>query len=327
MLRKKVGYFLIGVLLGSNVVYGENIDNSTDSSDVNLNYELKIGITPFESYGSSHSSERFDDGVDFGIEAYRSLDKYAFGFGGEVKRKVDKDYIKGNNRRLYTYYFLAKRRITDYYSIVGRLGKTSQKEFDSKFYGAIGIEKSIGRLNIQLLAETTKLENNLNDKNYNSIGLKIGYVFGDIQQSKPKFMEPLPIEIQEPLKKEPVIEPLIIQDEELTGGYEAYITDVPVGKIDGIKLFVTKVNEHDKPGFLEMTAYSDITGSKKLNVMLANERMDKLENELRNNNLKEEVKVIRIDPHETVKNFYKFDNNTFENRKLNRRIEVNFIEE
>ena len=112
-------------------------------------------------------------------------------------------------------------------------------------------------------------------------------------------MEPLPIEIQEPLKKEPVIEPLIIQDEELTGGYEAYITDVPVGKIDGIKLFVTKVNEHDKPGFLEMTAYSDITGSKKLNVMLANERMDKLENELRNNNLKEEVKVIRIDPHET----------------------------
>ena len=64
-----------------------------------------------------------------------------------------------------------------------------------------------------------------------------------------------------------------------------------------------------------------------MNVRLANERMDNLEKEFINNGLTEKVKIQKNNPNETVKNIYKVDNDTAENRKLNRRIEVSFFED
>ena len=41
----------------------------------------------------------------------------------------------------------------------------------------------------------------------------------------------------------------------------------------------------------------------------------------------EKVGVQKVDPELTVKESYKLENDTFESRKANRRIEVTFIEE
>lgn len=324
MLKKKI-YILFAILLSTSIAYGEEINLNPTINNYNLNYELKLGVAPFESYGSSHSSEKFNNGIDFGVDVYKNLGKYSLGFGGEVKRKVNSDYIEGDAGRLYAYYLIAKREVGKNYSFVGRLGRTSQKEFDSKIYGALGIEKNIGRVNIQVLAETTRLENDFNDKQYNTVGLKIGYVFGgqgyEVSKIIPVVEEEVPVMIK------PIIEPLVIQGRELAGGYEAYKTEVPENKKEEIKKIISKLNESNLDGALEMRAYSDNTGSKNLNIKLANERMDNLENEFRDNSLSDKVKIIKIDPQETIQNLYKIDNDTFENRKSNRRIEVNFIEE
>lgn len=323
MLKRKFKYFLTGLLLGNSiVVFG--VDSDIESKDRSLNYELKIGITPYKNYGSNSSSERFDSGVDFGIEVYKQFNKYSLGFGGEVKRKVEEEYIDGDSGRLYTYYVLGDKKIGRGYSVVGRIGRTSQREFYSKFYGAVGIGKNIGNLNIQLLGETTKLENRANDKEYSSIGLKIGYVFGGALE-RTKVIPPI-LEENETVVTQPLFEPLIINGEELTGGYDAYKTDVSQMQKIKIKDFVSILNGYENNGILEMKAFSDNTGNENLNIKLANERMDNLEYELKNNNLRENIEIIKIDPKITIKKEYKVENDTFEKRKINRRIEVNYVE-
>lgn len=321
---KKI-YLLFAILLSTNIAYGVETNSNQVRNSNDLNYELKIGVAPFESYGTSHSSERFNNGVDFGADVYKKIGKYSLGFGGEVKRKVDSDYIEGDAGRLYAYYLIAKRELGKNYSLVGRLGRTSQKEFDSKIYGALGIEKNIGRVTLQVLAETTKLENELNSKQYNTVGVKIGYVFGD-QGITNNNVAPL-IEKESPTIIEPTIEPVAIQIKEIVSGYEPYETKVAENQRENVKKTTDKLNESDLSGALEMKAYSDNSGSKKLNVKLANKRMDNLENEFKNNNLNNKIKIMKIDPEETVKSSYRVENDTLENRKFNRRIEVNFIEE
>ncbi|MGL4866073.1 MAG: OmpA family protein [Cetobacterium sp.] len=319
MLKKKLNKIFILAILA---LAAQSTYSQSDTSYPNLNYELKVGITPFESYGSSTYSERFDNGIDFGIEVYKPFQTFSLGFGSEVKREVDSEFIVGETSRLYTYYFLGKKKITDSYSLVTRLGRTSQKEFDSKYYGAIGLEKNINRVNIQLLLERTKLKNSFNDKDYTAVGLKVGYIFGD--QYQPELTPPIVIE--ETIMPTP-IPVLTIQGDELTGGYPAYKTEVPENQKNNISDVVQKLNEHDKPGILELSAYSDNTGSKDINVQLADERMNNLIVEFVNNGLNEKIKIEKIDPETTVKEVYKFENDTFENRQLNRRIEVTFIED
>lgn len=325
----KKRYLLFAILLSTNIAYGGETNSNQVKNNNNLNYELKVGIAPFESYDASHSSERFNNGVDFGVDVYRNIGKYSLGFGGEVKRKLDSDYIDGEAGRLYAYYLIAKRELGKNYSLVGRIGRTSQKEFDSKTYGALGIEKRIGRVNVQVLAETTKLENELNDKQYNTVGVKIGYIFGGegitnnnvaslIEEESPTIIAPT---------IEPVVEPIVESVVEIVDGYDPYITEVPKNMGEYVREITDNLNKSDVSGILEMKAYSDNSGSKELNVNLANERMDNLENEFQSNNLSDKIKIIKINPEETVKKLYRSENDTLENRKFNRRIEVNFIEE
>lgn len=328
MIKKGKIFLLLSILVFSGIAYGEE-ESKSKWDEGKLNYELKAGITPYERYGSKTYSERFNNGLDFGMEAYKRFDSYALGFGGEVKRKLNDDFIKEDGERLYTYYALAKKNLTDTVSLVGRIGRTSQKEFDSKYYVAGGIEKRFGRVTVQVLGENTKLKNNYNDKNYTTVGLKFGYIFGDIPESvklePPK--EPVPeIVTTEPVVKEPKFK-LTIEGDEITGGYPAYKTEIPTIQVENVKQMTQQLNEYDKSGTLEMTAYSDNTGSKELNVRLANERMDNLEKEFVDSGLNEKVRIHKNDPNETVKKIYKVENDTVENRKLNRRIEVSFFED
>lgn len=317
-MKKRKGLILTGMLLGTLALNASEIKENNKSNEVILNYEVKAGITPYEKYGNRTYSERFNEGLDFGMEVYRRFDNYCLGFGGEVKRKLNDDFIKQDGERLYTYYLLGKKNIGETYSLVARLGKTSQKEFDSKYYVAAGLEKRFGRVTVQLLGENTRLENDFHDKNYTTVGLKFGYIFGDIPSETPAPMVA-------PRGEEPTFK-LTIEGDEVTGGYEAYKTEVPVMQEENIKNMVKQLNDYDKPGILEMKAFSDNTGTKELNVQLANERMDNLEKEFKENGLTEKVNIERVSPEETVKNIYKVDNESFENRKLNRRIEVNFYE-
>lgn len=328
MLRKKCLLFII--LLSTTIAYGNEINSNQVKNNNNLNYELKIGVAPFESYDTSHSSERFDNGVDFGADVYKNIGKYSLGLGAEVKRKVNSDYIDGDAGRLYAYYLIAKRELGKNYSLVGRVGRTSQKEFDSKTYGALGFEKKIGRVNLQVLAETTILENELNDKQYNTVGIKLGYVFGGQGYENnvtPMLEEPTIVEPTVEPMEEPAIEPIALQVREAIDGYEPYKIEVPKSKREDIKKITDKLNESNLSGVLEMRAYSDSTGSKDLNVKLAKERMGSLEKEFQTNNLNSKIKIVKTNPEETIQNLYRNENDTLANRKLNRRIEVNFIEE
>ncbi|MGL5459787.1 MAG: hypothetical protein ACRDBY_09250 [Cetobacterium sp.] len=136
-----------------------------------------------------------------------------------------------------------------------------------------------------------------------------------------------PVEVLEQITTEEPVRTLVIQGDGLTGGYEAYKIDVPLSQKENVKQMVDAINEYGKAGVLEFRVYSDNKGSKELNVKLAQERMDKLEEEFKNNNLIEGVVIEKVDPNTTVGENYKLDNSTFENRKANRRIEVTFIEE
>ena len=120
---------------------------------------------------------------------------------------------------------------------------------------------------------------------------------------------------------------LTVSGDEITGGYSAYKTEIPAIQIENVKEMIQQLNKYDKSGTLEMTAYSDNTGSKELNIKLANERMNNLEKEFVNSGLTEKVRIQKNDPSKTVKNIYKVDNDSAENRKLNRRIEVSFFED
>lgn len=326
MKRKKKLLMLLSCLVLSSLV------NAAEEKQekIIMNYEVKAGITPYERYGSKAYSERFDDGVDFGLEAYRRFDnKYVLGFGGEVKRKLNSEYIKSDGERLYTYYIVGKKNLSDTVSLVGRLGKTSQREFDSKYYVAAGLEKRFGRVTFQVLGENTKLQNSVDSKNYTTVGLKLGYIFGEIPEGD-KVLEPPVVPVPETIAPEPVETPkfkLEIIGDEVTGGYQAYKVEVPEPQIENVKIMTQQLNEYDRSGILEMAAYSDNTGSKELNVKLANERMDNLEAEFKNSGLTEKVRIDRKDPNTTVKEIYKVSNDTFDNRRLNRRIEVNFIED
>lgn len=325
-MRKKKLLLLIASLLLSNLI------NAAEEKEekVIMNYELKVGITPYEKYGGKAYSERFNDGVDFGLEAYRRFsNKYVLGFGGEVKRKLNSEYIKADGERLYSYYIIGKKNLTDTVSLVGRLGKTSQREFDSKYYVAAGLEKRFGRVTFQVLGENTKLQNSLDSKNYTTVGLKLGYIFGEIPEGN-KILEAPVDPVPERIVPEPVETPkfkLEIIGDEVTGGYQAYKVEVPEPQIENVRMMTKQLNEYDRSGTLEMTAYSDNTGSKELNVRLANERMDNLEAEFKNSGLTEKVRIDRKDPNMTVKEVYKVNNDTFDNRRINRRIEVNFIED
>ena len=326
MTKKGKFLLLLSILALSGVTYGEE-EVKSKWDEGKLNYELKAGITPYEKYGSKTYSERFNNGLDFGMEAYKRFDSYALGFGGEVKKKLNNEFIKEDGERLCTYYALAKKNITDTVSLVGRIGKTSQKEFDSSYYVAGGLEKRVGRVTIQVLGENTKLKNNYSDKNYTTVGLKFGYIFGDIPESVK--LDPPKDPVPEVVATEPV-EPkfkLTVSGDEITGGYSAYKTEIPAIQIENVKEMTQQLNEYDKSGTLEMTAYSDNTGSKELNIKLANERMNNLEKEFVNSGLTEKVRIQKNDPSKTVKNIYKVDNDSAENRKLNRRIEVSFFED
>lgn len=325
MFKKKKNLILIGIFTTAMTLHAYDLGEEK-KENLKLNYEIKAGITPYERFGSKAYSERFNKGLDFGMEVYKPFEKYSIGFGGEVKRKLDDHFIKENGERLYTYYILGKWKLGETYSLVGRLGRTSQKEFDSKYYVAAGLEKRFGRVTVQLLGENTRLTNNFYDKNYTTVGLKIGYIFGDIPENTPPVPILPPQESEIPQAQEPVFK-LTIEGDEITGGYEAYKTAVPEVQKENIKLMVNQLNEYDKPGILEMKAYSDNTGTKKVNVQLANERMDNLEVEFKENGLTEKVQIMKVDPEQTVKNIYKVDNDSFENRKLNRRIEVSFFED
>lgn len=326
--RKKI-LLVLGALAISSMASAESVTEKK-KQDVVMNYEAKIGITPYEKYGSKTYSERFNDGVDFGLEAYRRFGNVGvLGFGGEVKRKLNDDFIKEDGERLYTYYIIGKKNITDTVSLVGRIGKTSQKEFDSKYYVAAGLEKRFGRVTVQVLGENTKLKNHYDDKRYTTVGLKLGYIFGDLPETVniEEPTTPVPETIApEPVAKEPKFK-LVIEGDEVTGGYQAYKTEVPEIQVENVKGLTQQLNEYDKPGVLEMTAYSDNTGSKELNVKLANERMDNLEKEFVDSGLTDKVRIKKNDPNETVKNIYKVSNDTFDNRRLNRRIEVSFFED
>lgn len=328
MLKSKKILALLGALAISGLAIAD--DTTDGDKKVVMNYEAKIGITPYEKYGDKTYSERFDDGVDFGLEAYRRFGNVGvLGFGGEVKRKLNDEFIKEDGERLYTYYVIGKKNITDTVSLVGRIGKTSQKEFDSKYYVAAGLEKRFGRVTVQVLGENTKLKNNYDDKRYTTVGLKLGYIFGDLPDDVKVEAPTAPVPetiAPEPVAKEPKFK-LVIAGDEVTGGYQAYKTQVPDIQVENVKGLTQQLNEYDKPGVLEMTAYSDNTGSKELNVKLANERMDNLEKEFINSGLTDKVRVHKNDPNETVKSVYKVDNSTFDNRRLNRRIEVSFFED
>lgn len=270
-----------------------------------LKYEIKLGIEPIRWYGTKTYSERFDRGPDYGFEIYNSWKKYSIGFGVEAKQKLPQNYIVGDRDRLNAYYLLFKQN-NRFYSLIGRIGGTAQSKFDPSYYAGIGIEKSFGNLNVQLLGETTRLKNDFNNKQYSSVGIKIGYVFGGSYKIEKNEIEG-------------------IKDKILTSGYEAYHTNVSVNDKVELDNFVKKINENNLAGILELRGYSDKSGSKKLNIKIAQDRMDNVEKYLLANNLSEKVKIIKINPEETVKKNYVNDNATPESRKENRRVEVTLI--
>lgn len=305
------------------------IQAEEENKKSNLSYELKLGIIPYSRIGNSYAEGYKFKGIDQGIEVYKNLNGYSIGFGGEVKSKIELKEIPYNDR-LYSYYILTKKNIANEYSLIGRLGKISSENYQSNLYGAVGIEKKINRTTFQVLYEKTKLENNTFNKEYEMISFKVGYIFGDnetkikLKSKKENLKNLAPINtetskgIEENHKK--ILE---IKDYLLTDNYEAYETVLNEEQKDKINIFI-ELLENEK-GILVLKGYSDNTGKRKLNNELSQKRAEKIKEYLLNSSKFNSSNIsISI---ETIGTVEEFDNSTYEKRKLNRKIEVDFFKE
>ena len=303
-----------------------------------INYEIKVGVSPYEAYDNSKEWFKFSNGLDYGLDIYQTFENgYSVGIGAEIKRKIEGVYTDEGDR-LYTYYLIGKKEIGRNYSLVSRIGRTSQKEFDSKFYAGIGIEKRIKNINLQLIYEGTKLKNNKIDKDYGMLSLKIGYIFGDglrrtkergIEQIQPQNLEEIPILPTKDTtiikKEEYVMDQLNLLQKTATNNYEAYEVELTEKQKLNLKELTKELERLNIPGVLEIRGLTDSSGSKSENIKLAIARSNKVKiylSEIMKWKFLEfkiiESKVGAID--------YLYDNSTYENRKKNRRVEVKFNE-
>jgi len=345
---KKLSIMLAAIAI-SGITYGAQL-------------ELKGGFEPWREGNNSYSN--FDEGGSLGAELLFNAENSPFDYGIGMEWKSEFTGGEGNNilaetkSNAFPIYLTGKYGVgNDLFYLVGRTGWSIYDNSDVKdgFYGAAGIGKELGNFTLEALYETMDLSGSSNmysADRANLASIKFGYKFGenkrDIISREKKVAAKAEYEKQQAETKKLEEENKLAQERQIENqnrlaqeksAKEAretmlnkYNSLIVVGNYETNELDSDTINESffnninndlaKESGILTVTSYTDNSGSEKYNKTISQKRADKVADKIKSNLTNENIEVISEGLGET--NFLN-DNATLEERKINRRTEINFI--
>ncbi len=301
---------------------------------------------------TSNSSSSFDQGGSLGAELlFNSLAKpLDYGIGVEWKSEFSgggsETSLGKSNSNAYPIYLTAKY---DLYKDIYAIGRAGWIVFDDEdvndgFYGAMGFGKKFGKWSVEALYESMDIGNS-NDlysgERVEMTTIKLGYRFGgnDRVTMQKELEYRNKVEEVEQLRKIPIIEEVKRETFNSVVVAVDYEADSKETKTLNAHIF-NKITQdlEGKSGILEVRGYTDNSGSEDYNLKLSQERANIVAREihkmLKGSFLLKDIgkngKINRpgviIIPKGYGETSFIIDNVTPENRKRNRRIEIEFIE-
>ena len=342
---KKLSIMLAAIAI-SGITYGAQL-------------ELKGGFEPWREGNNSYSS--FDNGGSLGAELLFNAENLPFDYGIGMEWKSEFSGGDGDNvlaetkANAFPIYLTGKYGIgEDLFYLVGRAGWSIYDNSSAKdgFYGAVGIGKELGNFTLEALYETMDLSGSSNmysGDRANLASIKFGYKFGENkrdvisrekeavakaeyekQQAEIKKLEEenrlaqeRQVEEQNRLAQEKALRETMLDKYSSLVVAENYETNQLESDTNNEPFFKNIDNDlAAESGTLTVTSYTDNRGSEEYNKSISQQRADKVADKIKSNLTNENIEVISEGLGET--NFLN-DNTTFEQRKANRRTEINFI--
>lgn len=347
---KKLSIMLAAIVI-SGVTYGAQL-------------ELKGGFEPWREGNNSYSNFDEGGSLGAEILFNAEENPFDYGIGMEWKSKFSggngDNTLAETKANAFPIYLTGKYGISDdLFYLVGRTGWAMYDNSSTKdgFYGAAGIGKEFGSFTLEALYETMDLSGSsdmYSSDRANLASIKIGYKFGEnkrdvISREKEMAMkaeyekqqaEMKRIEAEKKLEAERILAAKELAEQNRIAQEKAdrelmlnkysslvvarnYETDKLDAETSNDSIF-TEMNTDlaKEAGVLKVTSYTDSRGSVEYNKKLSQERADKVADKIKTNLTNENIEVISEGLGET--NFLN-DNATFEERKANRRTEINFM--
>lgn len=172
-------YLLLGMLLAS-------------IQAVAVEYSVNLGLDPYRDTTVSKVSESADIGLSLGGEVTTAKDNWVYGLGAELRTKTNHEDTYADYSS-YPIYGVVKYNFDNFY-VLGRLGRAINTNRDvtekSGNYAGIGLGKSYGNIDAEMIYSSTEIQNidndlNLtstpalfNDGSFETFSIKLAYVFG-----------------------------------------------------------------------------------------------------------------------------------------------------
>ena len=322
--------------------------------------EIKGGFEPWREGNNSTSS--FDQGGSLGAELLFNAENSPFDYGIGMEWKSE--FSGGENNMLgetksnaFPIYLTGKYGIGDeLFYLIGRAGWAMYDTSESidGFYGAVGVGKQFGHITVEALYESMDLSGSsqmYSGDRVNLASIKFGYKFGEnkrdiisrekkealkAEYEKQQAEEMAKIEADNRTKEEEAsLEAAFLEAANVVKRETMLEKYMNVIVADGYsmdknnptnidQIFLDDINDDlvNESGTLTVTAYTDNTGSKKANLRISKKRAEIAAEEIKKNINNENIEIIFEGKGEV--NFLN-ENQTLEERKINRRIEINFI--
>ena len=342
---KKLSIMLAAIAI-SGITYGAQL-------------ELKGGFEPWREGNNSYSN--FDNGGSLGAELlFNAEDRpFDYGVGMEWKSKFSggegTHVLAETKANAFPIYLTGKYGIgEDLFYLVGRAGWAMYDSSSAKdgFYGAAGVGKEFGNFTLEALYETMDLSGSshmYSGDRANLASIKFGYKFGenkrDVISREKQAAAKAEYEKQQAEMKKLEEENRLAQERQIEEqnrlAAEKQAREVMLNKYNSLVVtenyesnklesdttnesFFNNINEDlaKEAGTLTVTSYTDNSGSEEYNRSISQQRADNVADKIQSNLTNENIEIISEGLGET--NFLN-DNATLEERKANRRTEINFI--
>lgn len=159
---------------------------------VAVEYSVNVGLDPYRDTTISKVSESADIGLSLGGEVTSAKDAWVYGLGAELRTETNHEDTFGDYKS-HPIYGVVKYNFDNFY-VLGRLGRAINTNRDvtekTGNYAGIGLGKSFGNIDAEMIYSSTEIRNNDNDLNltttpslfndgsFETFSVKVAYVFG-----------------------------------------------------------------------------------------------------------------------------------------------------
>lgn len=304
--------------------------------------ELKLGADLYRNAtkdATGHNPVKGYPGASLGVEVLFNEDSpFRFGIGAEAKSKF---HASGGYDGHYSFpiYAVGKYDFADTLYAVGRLGYAEAysggadnvDDANGGIYGALGVGKEFydERFNVEFMYEVAEYDydtdfNTNEDGYYHGFAIKFGYKFGGPSPSPVVMAEPEPEPVMvepepepEPIIMEPVGPPIPLEGIKFQEVFDLNSFELS----DSGRAEITEVADRLKgfDGKLSVEGHTDTTGAAAYNQTLSEKRAESVAEEFRT---QLEGENITVESEGFGESNPAFPNDTIENRRANRRVEV-----